>query len=377
MLHFSAEEFQARRDKLRAELIRQNFDGILIFKQESSYYLTGYDTFGFVFFQCLVFMNDGNYFLLTRSADLRQAQLTSDIKEIHIWKDSATANPAQDLVNIMKNKGLKGKKFAVEYDSYGLTGKNCKLLEAECANFIDLKDGSLIISKLRLVKSAQELIYIKKAAELADNALEIAQKMAVVGQDEGAILAAMQGEIFNGGGDYSGNPFIIGSGDYALLCRTKSGRHKLQDGTGLTLEWAGAYRMYHAAMMRTLPIGRASNQFTRYYNIAKEALLACEASLQSGKTMGEVFAKHCEVMDKHGLSKHRLNACGYAMGALFQPNWMDYPMFYEDNPIILHENMVFFLHMIIMDSDSKTAVCLGRSSIVHENNCEVLSKSVI
>ena len=38
--------------------------------------------------------------------------------------------------------------------------------------------------------------------------------------------------------------------------------------------------------------------------------------------------------DAHGLSEHRLNACGYSLGAIFAPTWMDWPMFYAGNPVV-------------------------------------------
>ena len=83
-LHFDRSELAARRAILRRRLAAENLDGLLIFRQESMYYLTGYDTFGYVFFQCLYIGADGDMFLLTRKPDLLQAQLTSDIEAIHI-----------------------------------------------------------------------------------------------------------------------------------------------------------------------------------------------------------------------------------------------------------------------------------------------------
>ena len=59
-----------------------NIDALLMFKQESMYWLTGYDTFGYVFFQCLVLDKSGNIILLTRAPDLRKAQNTSIIKDL-------------------------------------------------------------------------------------------------------------------------------------------------------------------------------------------------------------------------------------------------------------------------------------------------------
>ncbi len=49
-LHFTKEEFSLRKSKVITELKKQNLDALLMFKQESMYWLTGYDTFGYVFF---------------------------------------------------------------------------------------------------------------------------------------------------------------------------------------------------------------------------------------------------------------------------------------------------------------------------------------
>jgi Xaa-Pro dipeptidase len=76
--------------------------------------------------------------------------------------------------------------------------------------------------------------------KLADDALDAALPLIKPGGREADILAAMQGAVFSGGGDYPANEFIIGSGPDALLCRYKAGRRKLNEVSDqLTLEWAG------------------------------------------------------------------------------------------------------------------------------------------
>ena len=67
-IHFSEEELAVRRRAAVAELADRGLDGLLMFRQESMYYLTGYDTFGYVFFQCLYMAADGQSMtLLTRT----------------------------------------------------------------------------------------------------------------------------------------------------------------------------------------------------------------------------------------------------------------------------------------------------------------------
>ena len=49
-LHFTKEEFQKRKLNVLKSMKEQNLDALLMFRQESMYWLTGYDTFGYVFF---------------------------------------------------------------------------------------------------------------------------------------------------------------------------------------------------------------------------------------------------------------------------------------------------------------------------------------
>jgi len=372
-LHFSKEEFAQRQNRTIAQLKDKHLDGLLMFRQESMYYLSGYDSFGYVFFQCLYLGTDGRLMLLTRAPDLRQAQHTSVIEDIRIWEDRADADPAEQLKEILDKFKCKGKTLGVEYDAYGLTAKNGKLLEAALAEFCILEDASDIVSRLRVVKSEAEMEYVRQAAVLADLACDEAHRLTGPGTDEGDILAAMQGVIFAGGGDYPGNEFIIGSGEDALLCRYKSGRRKLDDQDQLTLEWAAAYRHYHAAMMRTIPVGRATDLHEKMHRVTTDAMDACLAALKPGHPIGEVFDAYARVCDTAGMKRHRLNATGYSLGTTFAPNWMDWPMFYHANPVIAAPNMVFFLHMILMDSDTNHAMCFGHTVVVTETGCECLS----
>jgi Xaa-Pro dipeptidase len=373
-LHFNRAEYDRRIKAATSALAAQGLDGLLMFQQESMYYLTGYDTFGFCFFQCLYLGADGRLALLTRSPDLRQARHTSIIEDIRIWTDEAGAKPATQLRDMLQSLGCKGKRLGVENQSYGLTHFNGKQVDSALDGFCRLTDASDLVNMIRVVKSAPELKYVRKAGELGDLAFKAAVRKAKAGADEGEILAAQQAAIFAGGGDYPANEFIIGSGQDALLCRYKSGRRKLGKRDQLTLEWAGVYRHYHAAFMRTLIIGKPTKHHAAMDAASREALAAVEEQMVPGRTAGDVFAAHARVMDAHGMKNHRLNACGYSLGAKFTPSWMDSPMFYKDNPVEIRPGMVFFAHMILMNSEAGSAYCLGRTYIVGEKKPEAVSK---
>lgn len=370
MLHFSPEEFADRMARTRAEMAARELDVLLVFAPESQYWLTGYDTFGYCFFQCLI-VSARDPVLLTRSADLRQAQLTSTVQDIRIWRDSADAQPADTLKALLTELGLTGKRIGWETRTHGLTHANGAAVAETLPGLLDASD---LISTLRLVKSPAEIACVREAARLGDAAWEAGLAEIRPGAHEGRVLAAMQGAVFEGGGDYPGNEFIIGSGPYALLCRYQAGRRRLADEDQITLEWAGVSRHYHSALMKTVAVGKAKPRHKALQAAAEEALLACEAALRPGNRLGDVFAAHAEVLDRHGLAAHRLNACGYALGARFSPSWMEDQMLYENAPTVVAPGMVIFLHMILMESPSETAMCLGRTSLVGETGAEPLSQ---
>jgi len=374
-VHFTKQEFKNRKEKVLKKMNEVNIDALLMFKQESMYWLTGYDTFGYVFFQCLVLDKFGNIILLTRVPDLRQAQNTSIIKDIRIWIDKDGANPNDDLKKILNELKLNGKKIGIEYDAYGLTGKNAILLNQSINNYYKIEDRSELISELRVIKSIEEISYVRKAAELADKALDEVWKNAKAGVNEGKILAEMQKVIFENGGDYPANEFIIGSGHNALLCRYQSEKRILSNPDQLTIEWAGTYKHYHSAMFRTIPIGKADPKHYKMYEACLEALTKCEEKLVPGNNVGEVFDIHAKTLDGLGYKKSRMNACGYSLGATFSPNWMDTPpMIFTGNPLILKPGMVFFIHIILMDSENQLAMNLGETYLVTEKSNERLGK---
>jgi Xaa-Pro dipeptidase len=94
----------------------------------------------------------------------------------------------------------------------------------------------------------------------------------------------------------------------------------------------------------------------------------------SGNSFGDLYQAHVDVMDAAGLANHRLNACGYSLGARYAPSWMDGPMFYKDSPQKIAPNMVLFGHMILFDSHTETAMTLGRSFITTSGRAERLSR---
>lgn len=373
-LHFSREEYGHRRERLIGTMEESGLDAVLLFSQESMYWLTGFDSFGFCFFQCLIVRVNGDMSLLTRMPDLRQAKHTSTIEDIHVWMDWGDVGPVGQLRDLMDNLDMLGENIGVEYNTPGLTAFYGRQLDDRLKSFGNLTDASTIIPAMRAKKSYAEIEYIREAAVMADDAFEAGLAVIKPGANDADVLAAMQGSVFAAGGGYPGNGFIVGSGKDALLCRTKSGRRTLEKQDQITLEFAGTSKNYHSALMRTVVIGDPTARHLELFDAAKMALESCEEVMTPGHTFGDVFEAHAKVLDERGLHPHRINACGYSLGASFAPSWIDMPMFYRQNVEEIVPNMSLFLHIIIMDSETETAMTLGRTYLTTTGAPEPLSR---
>lgn len=371
-LHFSRAELAGRLSRTSALLRDRGLDGMLLFKQESLYWLTGYDTAGYSQFQCLFLSASGQTMLLTRSADIRQARLTSTILDIRLWLDAAGANPAVTLREALGALVAPSMRLGVEYASATLNAQRGRQLDAAFDD-VTLLDLSDLVSELRVVKSPAELEYVRQAGRLADVSWRAALAECRAGRSEADILAALYETVLRGGGDPAAGRFVCGAGENALLCRYFTGKGTIRATDQVNVEFAAAVRHYHAALMRTVVVGRPSPVQERMHDANVAALAACRDKLRPGVDVGTLFDTHAAVLDGAGFRHARLNACGYSLGAAYPPTWMEWPMVHTGNAAPLLPGMVMFLHMILLDDTTGYAMCLGETFVLTEGDPERLS----
>jgi Xaa-Pro dipeptidase len=296
------------------------------------------------------------------------------IEDVRIWVDSADSNPGLDLRQILEEQGCRGKNLGVELEAWCLTGRRWEFVKAGLDGFCTHEDASTLVSQIRIIKSPAELEYVRRAAALADEALVEAHSLATPGRPEQEILAAMESAIFRGGGDYPASRFIIGSGAQALNVRNFTGYADLGNNDQLQLEFGGTFRHYHSCLMRTILTGKPDPRHLSMHSAVVEALEACKEACRPGATFGDIFDAHAKALEGARFGGHKLNACGYSLGALYPPTWMDWPMIYAGNPVVVEPNMVIFMHMILLDWDRHLAMAFGDTVVVTPTGSETLTK---
>jgi Xaa-Pro dipeptidase len=374
-LPFTLEEHLARQAKLRSALAESGFDAILVFAQESHYWLTGYDSGGFVFFQCAVVTAEATPItLLTRRPDLLQARQTSTIEDIRLWWDAEDADPAGALREILREKGLAGKRIAVEMNTHGLTGWNLYRIQVAMAGFCTLEFDRHMIRLLRLVKSPAEIAVMRQAGRLLDASLAAVIAATRPGVMDSALTAAYLSVVLGGGGDMPPNAPLFNSGARAVYGRGVSQPRQLEAIDQIVVEYPVALRRYNVKTEWTILLGRATDAQRRMYDTVRATLARMTEISRPGTTLGEIFDAHAQGLDDAGYRAHRFGATGYSVGLTYAPTSMDVPpMIYAGNPTRCVPGMVLFFHVMLGDSETGYAMGVGHTLLVTDAAAELLT----
>jgi len=368
LVAFAAGEFAARQAATRAALRARGLDALVVFAQESHYWLTGFDTAGYVFFQAgVIAADDGMLHLLTRTPDQRQALGASLYDDVRIWLNAEDANPAEDLRALLAEAGLGGQRLGIEYATHGLTGANARLLDRALDGFAATEDASDVIRSLRLVKSPAELAHVAAAGRLADRAVEAAFAATAPGVADSVLSAAALSAILTGGGDVPAGGPLVNSGPRALYGRGVGGPRVISGRDQILVELAGSHARYHACIEHTIVTGPPDPRQVAMHDVARETLLAVLDEARAGTELGRLDDIHRATLDRAGYAKARYAACGYALGCTFRPTWMDVPpMIYSGNRLIMQPGMVFFVHIMIPDGRTGLAAGVGQTFAISE-----------
>ena len=373
-IHFSREEFAQRQDRVRKSMETQGLDGALLFKIEDMYWLTGYDSDGFSIFGCMFIGADGQLTHLARPADLGNASYSSICEDVRTAPDSQNTTRAEQIKEMLTSLGMQGKRIGIQVDTMGLTPRLFLQLQEELKNWCNLIVVPDFIRELRLVKSPQELTYIRKAGEIMDIVLDKTIEATFAGAFEGDIYATFYDSLFRLDGDLPAHIPPLGSGKSALNLRYTTGRKHVLENDQVTLELGVAYRHYHAASMCVVLTGPQINKrHLKMHETSVTALDAVQSILRPGTTVGEIYDTYRTTLEDNDEKDAVLTVCGYTMGAAWPPTWMEQPMIFEGNPVVLEENMSFFTHMILNDRETGLSMAVAEQAIITADAPEIIT----
>lgn len=371
------DELDRRLVRLRERLKREGIDLLLLVKPENIFYLSGQQTLGYYTFQCLAVPAEGECFLLLwelEGPNARSNTYISDIIEFNndtvVYSDSADG-PTKIVEEVLAKKGWKGRRIAIEQNSWFLSIGTYRALEESLGKLID---ASGIVEPLRRVKSAFEIKQIEMAAAAADAGVNAALPMLAPGVTENDVAAVVHEAMIRAGSEWVAMGPFISSGWRSGLRHSTWRRRRLESGDALTLEVAAAYNRYHAAIFRTAMIGPAPDRIRRARDVCRDSIAAAFEKLKPGNTCADVHNAAYAVLAKSGYSDNFRKRAGYSMGIAFAPGWGEGDVLdlSPSNQTLLESGMAFHIP-ISLCIYGEFVVCVSETALVTPTGSRRLS----
>ncbi|HEU5140146.1 MAG TPA: Xaa-Pro peptidase family protein [Bacillales bacterium] len=377
---FGMTEYRQRLDQVKKRMEGQGVDVLLISNPSNINYLSGYDAYSFYVVQALIVIKEQDQPIwVGRREDANGAKLTTWLDDDHIYYytddylHSETKHPMDVVADLFKKLNQDRRRIGVEMGSYYCSAIGYETFKSWLpdAEFINT---TTLVSNVRMVKSTQELQYMRNAAANAEHAMETGIQSIYEGVSENQVAANIYHAQLSGAegidGDY---PSIVP----LLLSGVKtSSPHLTWDGSLfqgneiVTLELAGVYKRYHSPLARTIKLGQPTSRERRLADAVYDSINETLDAVKPGITCGEVATVWSETIKKHGYEKY--DRLGYSVGLSYPPNWSEHTAsIRQGNQTVLQPNMTFHLIPGLWENDC--GVEISETFVVTENGCETLA----
>jgi len=379
-LPFSLEEYQHRVDRTKSSMNKRGIDVLLISDPANMNYLSGYDAWSFYVDQMLMIIIDEEQPVwIGREMDAGAAKITTWLKheniiaypEDHVHSDSK--HPMEYIAKVLTHANQSGRRIGLEMSSFYFSALAYNKLTKNMPN-AQFLDASLLVNYERIIKSEKEITYIKRAAEIAGNAMDTAIFSIQEGVRECDVAANIYRDLISGtsayGGDYPSIVPLLPAGKNTSTPHLTWTDRKYTNEEMVIIELAGCHQRYHSPLARTLSIGKPTEQALSTSNIIVEGINAAINVVKPGVRCEEIEKAWNDVISKYGIVKD--SRIGYSVGLNYPPDWGEKTAsIRKGDQTILQPNMTFHLIPGLWFDDY--GIEISETIRVTENGCEVLT----
>ena len=372
---FPIAEFRSRHDKVRAAMDDLGIDLLLVLAPSHVNYLIGTPAKGYQEFQVLFFPREpGPFTLLTRLCEVPLFQAESLAEDIRGWGGREPEDPIAAVKRVMEEKGWLARRIGLEVPDYYLHPYHHQKLVAVLGESL-VTDATDLIGTVKLVKSAAEIEYVRKAAAILDAAMETCRDSIAEGRTERRVSADVHHTLMASGSDIPSSPMNFLTGPRTAYAHGEPTDRVLQAGDFMHIQFGAHYRRYCCTIGRQLCLGAPSERMREVYRVAREAGDACIDAMRAGvpATVPHEAAK--TVIADAGMDRYRLHMTGYAVGAAFPPSWVEPLVMDSGCPHTLQAGMVIAVEPPLFGLEEGLGVRIIDNVLVTETGCEPLSKT--
>ena len=325
---FSKIEYERRIAFTRAAMQARGLDALFVTDPSNQAWLTGYDGWSFYVHQGVILLPEGEPIWWGRYMDMMGGRRTCWMDHENIlgygdhYVQSTEIHPMQDLASRLKERGLERAKIGVEMENYYYSAKAHQVLTVEMPE-AEFADATALVNWQRLIKSDEELGFIRKAAAISDKVMTTAIERAEVGLRKNELVAdIMHAGITGVGEDWGDYPAIVPltpSGLDATAAHLTWDGTPMRAGEATFFELSGCYRRYHAPLCRTVFLGTPSDDMRRAEEAQIEGIAAGLDAARAGNQTRDIAQAFMDVLAKYGIKRE--GRMGYPIGLSYPPDW--------------------------------------------------------
>jgi Xaa-Pro aminopeptidase len=171
-----------------------------------------------------------------------------------------------------------------------------------------------LLAELRMVKDADELSSMARAAALGCELFERMLPRMEAGMTEVALAAELEYEARKRGAEGMSFETIVASGSRSALPHGRATQAKLPRKGFVTLDFGVILKGYCSDMTRTVHLGGATREERAAYDAVLEAQETAVNAVKPGATCGEVDKAARNVLEKAGFGKYFTHSTGHGVG---------------------------------------------------------------
>lgn len=309
--------------KLLNKLNQSNIDAIIIYDRNNIRYLSGFSGSS-----AYLYISNNKSIMLTDFRYIEQASKQCPDFEI-------IDHGELGVLKTIKKFAIDDNVSKIGFESEIITFNQYKEIKEIFQKFQLIETKSLV-EEIRMIKDDEELSYIKKAAEIADNAFTHILSFIKVGITEIDIALELEYFMKRNGASSLAFSTIVASGKNSSLCHAEPSLKKIEQGDFLTMDFGCMFNGYCSDMTRTIVIGKADNKQKEIYNTVLKAQLEALSIVKEGLTGKEVDKIARDIIHEAGFKGYFGHGLGHSVGLFIHED----PRLSPKGFTILKENMV-------------------------------------
>lgn len=368
---FSDTEMSRRIEELRREMSAHNLDAMVFTDEVNVVYATGMLVPSFATRTrpiIVVLPLTGEPVLVcsrSQSANARSASAVATIAPFERFEDDAIDVVAGILNDVVPRGGRvgceTGKEQRLGLSIHGFHALANSVLERH------LVDGSPALWPVRLIKSAEEIAYMKTAGAMNDVAMTEAIAKTRRGVTEQMVRDAWALELARHGADKPGYLAIHSGPDNYRRISSVATNRVLEDGDLLWMDGGPVFRGYWSDVTRMVSVGPARQADKSRYSFAWEAVNTLVDAVKPGLTAGDIARMSAAIFSRIGRPMGGASRIGHGIGLeLTEP-----PSIVDGDETVLRPGMTISIETGLADWDGY--FLMETNLVVTESGRDLLS----